>query len=67
MLGEECVRPKEILPEIPPELPGKKKYIPPYTPKSALENARNNPGPARFVKGQKEFEKYTIQKLFSLF
>jgi len=35
------------LPELPAELPGKKKYIPPYTPKSALENARRNPGPMR--------------------
>ena len=44
--GEECsTKPKENITEAPSELPGKKKYIPPYTPKSALDNVRNNPAP----------------------
>ncbi len=47
--GETCSRPKEVITEAPSELPGKKKYIPPYTPKSALDNVRANPAPPKPV------------------
>lgn len=38
-------KPKDNITEAPSELPGRKKYIPPYTPKSALDNVRMNPAP----------------------